>query len=80
MELIEQSVIDSINIMENGVIQIRRADKILKDGTEVSKTFHRYCLAPGEDLTGEDPKVIAVANAVWSPEVITAYKDATQVV
>lgn len=61
----EISIIDSINVLENGYIEVRRADKILKNGVEISKNYHRHVLEPGNDLTGQDPKVIAIANAVW---------------
>jgi dephospho-CoA kinase len=61
----ERSVIDKIEIFEDGQIQVRRADKVLRDGVEISKTYHRYVLAPGDNLTGQDEKVIAIAKAAW---------------
>jgi len=62
----EISEIDSINVTANNNIEVRRADKVLKDGEEISKTYHRHVLSPGDDLTNQDPKVIAVANVVWN--------------
>ena len=62
----ELSVIDKIEVLEDGQIQIRRADKVLRDGVEIAKTYHRHVLTPGADLRGQDAKVVAVANAVWS--------------
>lgn len=70
----EEQVIDSIRVDEHGAIEVRRADKVLKDGVEISKTYHRHTLAPGDSLDGQDEKVIAVAEAVWTPEVIAAYQ------
>ena len=61
----ELSVIDKIEVLEDGHIQVRRADKVLRDGVEVAKTYHRHVLAPGDDLSGQDAKVVAVATAVW---------------
>lgn len=61
----ELSVIDKIEVLENGQIQVRRADKVLRDGVEIAKTYHRYVLAPGDDLSGQDARVAAVATAVW---------------
>ena len=61
----ELSIIDKIEVLEDGHIQIRRADKVLRDGVEIAKTYHRSVLAPGDNLTNQDPRVIAVANAVW---------------
>ena len=71
---IEQSIIDQIIILEDGQIQIRRVNKVFKDGIEISKTYHRHVLAPGNDLTGQDPKVINIANVVWTQDVIDAYE------
>ena len=61
-------------VTENGSIQVKRIYKVLKDGEVISTTIHRHVLAPGDDLTNEDTVVVAVANAVWTPEVIAAYK------
>lgn len=70
----EISVIDSINVTEVGCIEVRRADKVLRDGQEIAKTYHRHVLTPGTDLTGQDERVVAVAIAVWTPEVVAAYQ------
>jgi hypothetical protein len=40
----------------------------------VTRTFHRHVLAPGDSIVNEDPKVQAIANAVWTEEVIAAYQ------
>lgn len=74
MALKEVSVIDKIEVLELGGIQVRRKDKVLKDGVEIAATFHRHVVNPGDDLTNEDPKVIAVAAALWTEEVIAAYQ------
>ena len=74
MKLTKKSVIDSINILEDGTMEIRRADKILEDGKEIGKTYHRHCLKPGSPLTNQDEKVSAIANVVWTEKVITDYK------
>ena len=65
MAITELSVIDKIEILEDGQIQVRRADTVLRDGVEIAKTYHRSVLAPGDDLTNQDPRVVAVAHAVW---------------
>jgi len=69
----EKSVIDKIEILEDGQMQIRRADKVYKDGVEIAKTYHRHVLAPGDDITKQDTKVKAVADAIWTEEVISKY-------
>ena len=66
-----------IEVLENGILNIRRSDIVLKDGIEVGRQFHRHCLKPGDDLTNEVKRVQDVAAATWTPEVIAAYKRAT---
>ncbi len=73
MALTEKTIIDKIEVIENSSIQVRTATIIEKDGTELTRTFHRHVLAPGADLTNEDPKVQAIANAIWTEEIIAAY-------
>jgi hypothetical protein len=74
MALKEKSVVDKIEVLLNGSIQVRRRDQILKDGVEVASTFHRHAIAPGDDLSNEDNRVAAIANATWTKEVVAAYQ------
>jgi urease accessory protein UreE len=62
----ELSIIDKIEVLEDGQIQVRHANKVLRDGVEIAKTYHRQVLAPGDDLSEQDAKVVAVAKAVWA--------------
>ena len=73
MALIEKTIVDKIEIVENSTIQVRTATIIEKDGTELTRTFHRHVVVPGADITNEDPKVQAIANAIWTEEIIAAY-------
>ena len=72
----EQSVIDSINARDTGHIEIRRSDKVLKNGVVISTQYHRHVLAPGDDLTTQDERVAAIATASWTPAVVAAYEAA----
>lgn len=74
MALTETVKVDQIEVVENGSIQIRTATIIAKDGVELTRSYHRHVKHPGEDITNEDPKVQAVANAIWTAEVISAYQ------
>jgi len=74
MALTEQSIVDKIEVVENGSLQVRTANVILRDGNEISRNFHRHVLSPGSDLEGEDARVTAVATATWTPAVVAAYK------
>lgn len=74
MALIEKQLVDLVELVQSNHIQVRTANIIEKDGVEIARTFHRHVLAPGDNVTNEDPKVQAIANAVWTPEVIAAYQ------
>lgn len=74
MALTEKTLVDKIELVQTNHIQVRTANIIEKDGVEIARTFHRHVLAPGDNVTNEDPKVQAIANAVWTEEVIAAYQ------
>ena len=74
MALTETTKVDLIEVTERGIVQIRTATIIERDGVEISRTFHRHTKSPGEDVSAEDPKVQAIANAVWTEEIINAYQ------
>ena len=74
MSLTKQAVIDQITVTENGVILFREATRIMEDGVELTKTYHRSSLTPAQDLTGVPEKVVAICNVAWTQEVIDAYK------
>ena len=70
-------VIDQIEVLESGHIQVRQATKIIEDGKEIGKTYHRHVLSPGDDLKKQDARVAAIANAVWTEEVVKTYEALT---
>jgi hypothetical protein len=74
MSLTKQAVIDQITVAENGVIFYREATRIMEDGNQISQTFHRSSLTPGQDLTGIPANVVAHCNVAWTAEVIAAYQ------
>lgn len=74
MALTETTKVDQIEVIENNSIQVRTATIIERDGTEISRTFHRHVVCPGDDVSNEDPKVQTIANAIWTEEVIMVYQ------
>jgi hypothetical protein len=76
MSLTKSTVVDQITVTENGVVLFREATRILEDGVELSKTYHRSSLTPGQDLSNVPKNVIAICNAAWTDEVIAAYQAA----
>lgn len=76
MTLTKHNVIDMIEIVENGSVQVRTATRIVEDGQTISETFHRHVVAPGDDYSGEDARVQAICSAMHTPAVVEAYKAA----
>jgi len=78
MALEKKVVVDLIETLENGTVQVRTKTAILEDGVEISSKFHRHVVAPGADYSAEDAKVQAICAAIHTPEVVAAY-EASQV-
>ncbi len=61
-------------ILPNQVIQLRTASVVLKDDVEVGRQYHREVFSPGDDVTGAPAEVQAIASALWTADVISAYQ------
>jgi hypothetical protein len=70
----KETVVDQITVTENGIVLYREATRIMEDGNEISKTYHRSSLAPASDLTGVPASVVAICNVAWTAEVVAAYQ------
>jgi hypothetical protein len=90
MALSKVTVVDKIEVLEKGQVQVRTATRVLEDGVELSSSFHRHVVVPqvrtgyekdvsagtwaATDVTGEDARVAAICTASWTADVIAAYK------
>jgi hypothetical protein len=74
MSLEKISVVDKIEVVEVGVVQVRTATRIVEDGKVISSSFHRHVVVPGQDYSQEDARVQAICAATHTPEVIAAYQ------
>ena len=85
MALTERFENDKIEVVgQYKAVQVRKATIIERDGTEISRSFHRHSLQCGTldasdnlvdtDISGEDPDVQAICIAAWSAPVKAAYK------
>ena len=71
--LTEETVVDRIEIDERGIIGVRRASFIVRDGVRLpTPSYHRTTYEPGAELGGEDPRVHAIAAIVWTDEIKAA--------
>ena len=84
MALSKVTVVDKIEVMELGQVQVRTATRVLEDGVELSSSFHRHVVVPSTkasgswadtDISGEDARVQAIATATWTSSVKTAYQE-----
>lgn len=83
MALTKETVVDKIEVLEKGQVQVRTATRVLEDGVELSSSFHRHVIEPSfkdtdtwadTDISGEDARVQAICNATWTDSVKTAYQ------
>jgi hypothetical protein len=84
MALTKETVVDKIEVMEMGQVQVRTATRVMEDGTQLSSSYHRHVLSPSTkngdtwadtDISGEDARVQAIATATWTSAVKTAYQE-----
>ena len=84
MALTKEIVVDKIEVLENGQVQVRTATRVLEDGVQLSQSYHRHVVEPSTklsgswedtDISGEDAEVQAIANAKWTAAVKTAYQE-----
>ena len=84
MAIIKEIIVDKIEVLEMGQVQVRTATRVLEDGTQLSQSYHRHVVEPSTkasgswvdtDISGEDARVQAICNATWTAEVKTAYQE-----
>ena len=86
MALTEETLEDKIEVVgDHKHVQVRTATVIKRDGTEISRRFHRHVLQcstktdgswADTDISGESTEVQGICNAVWTDAVKTAYQTA----
>ncbi len=76
MALEKIAIVDRIEVVENGCVQVRTKTAIMEDGKQISGNFHRHVVAPGDDYSAEDSRVQAICAATHTADVIAAYKTA----
>ena len=74
MALTKTTVVDQITVTANGIVLYREATRVVEDGNDIAKTYHRTSLTPAQDLTGVPANVVAICNTAWTPEVVAAYQ------
>ena len=73
MTIEKQVVVDNIETLENGCVQVRTATRVFDDGKLIGQSFHRHVVTPGDDYAGEDARVQAICKATHTPDVVQAF-------
>ena len=76
MSLEKLSVVDLVEVSQNGAVQVRTKTTILEDNKQISSTFHRHVVAPGDDYSKQDARVKAICAATHTAAVVSAYQAA----
>lgn len=76
MALEKVEIVDRIEVVENGSVQVRTRTSVIEDGKQISGTYHRHVVAPGDDYSQENDRVQAICVVTHTPEVIETYKAA----
>ena len=74
MAITKEIAVDQITITENGTVLVREVTKIMEDGNEISKQYHRTSFVPASDVSAQPQNVQNICNVVWTQEIITAYQ------
>ena len=74
MGLEKVEIVDKIEVVENGCVQVRTKTAIMEDGKQISSSFHRHIVAPGDDYSAEEARVKAICAATHTQSVVDAYK------
>jgi hypothetical protein len=73
MALSEISKNDKIEVVLSGTndwscVQVRNATIVLRDGVELTRSYHRHVVMPDLDVSAEDADVQAICNAVFTQD------------
>lgn len=75
MTLASTTLIDKLEVLQDGTLQVRQAEVITNSGNEIARTFTRWVRHPGDTAAQSDPAPVpAIANIIWTNDVVSAYQ------
>jgi hypothetical protein len=74
MALTKKIAIDQITVTENGTVLVREVTRIMEDGNEISKQYHRSSFAPASNVSAQPQNVQDICNVAWTTEIVSAYQ------
>ena len=76
MAITKEIKVEKIEVVgQYKAVQVATDTIIKEDDKEISRSRHRHVIHPDMDISGEDAEVQAVANAVWTDEIKSAWAD-----
>jgi hypothetical protein len=75
MALTERTEEDKIEVVgQYKHVQVRTATVIERDGDEISRSFHRHVISPGQCDSDQSTEVQAICAAVHTADIISAWQ------
>ena len=74
MALTKEIAVDQITVTENGTVLVREVTRIMENGNELSKQYHRTSFAPASDVSAQPQNVQDICNVAWTTEIVSAYQ------
>lgn len=81
--LTEENVFSDVVVRSDGQMQVNRALVVKRDGVEIARVPSPRSFDPAmqrdrDDMVQEDARVKAIADIIWTPEVIAAREEASR--
>jgi len=76
MAITKEIAVDQITVTENGTVLVREVTRIMEDGNELSKQYHRLSFVPASDVSAQPQNVQDICNVAWTTEIVSAYRAA----
>ena len=74
MAITKEVKVDQITVTENGTVLVREVTRIMEDGNELSKQYHRSSFVPSSDVSAQPQNVQDICNVAWTTEIVSAYQ------
>lgn len=78
MVLTEDVQLESVEVLEDCTLIAKEVTRILRDGLEVARAERRWALMPGDSLEGQPARLVAMADVLWTADVVRARMAAAQ--
>ena len=63
------------HILEDGQLQVREITRIMEDEVELSKSYKRHVVEPGQPTAAEDKRTVRLMAIVHTPKTVADYEE-----